>query len=233
MSQIKRVTIYGDSIMNGTVMDDSHNYITIMEEALQRFLHLFHVEANNRSHYGMTIEQGRKVLDYDLKKGLACDYALIAFGGNDCNFKWNEISERPGDVHFPRTLPERFVETLCGMVKDIRSAGVTPVLMSLPPIDAEKYLAFLGRRGNDCANLLQWLGDVQMIYRFHESYSRAIERLSIETGAKLVDVRAYFLDKHNFRELICDDGIHPNREGHKLLFAAFSDFASSLLPQPA
>lgn len=232
MQTIRHATIYGDSIMNGTVMDTSHNYITIMGETLKRFFSLFQIEANNRSHYGMTITQGQKVLSYDLKKGLSSEYALVEFGGNDCNFKWDEISKRPCDIHLPRTPLDQFQQVLRDMVVDLKANNIKPVLMSLPPIDAEKYLAFLGRRGNDCKNILKWLGDVHMIYRFHESYSHAIEKLAAETNTLIVDVRNYFLDKHNFKNLICEDGIHPNEEGHKLIFAAFSDFAAARRAQP-
>lgn len=230
MHKPNTAVIYGDSIMNGTVMDRSSNYISIMAENLAKFCRLFHFETSNRSRYGLTVEQGRKALTYDLNKGLDTQFALIEFGGNDCNYRWREVSERPDDLHLPRTPLKRFEEVLTGMVADIKAVGIHPVLMSLPPIDAEKYLAYLGKMGNDCKNILRWLGDVHMIYRFHESYSRAVGRIAAETGTLIVDVRNYFLDKHNFRDLICEDGIHPNEEGHKLIFRAFEDFTASTLP---
>lgn len=230
MSTPNTAIIYGDSIMNGTVMDTGANYITIMAENLARFCRQFHFQTDNRARYGLTIEQGRKALTYDLKKGVKSQFVLVEFGGNDCNFRWREVSERPEDEHLPRTQLERFQDVLRSMVADVRQAGSHPVLMSLPPIDAEKYLAFLGKIGNNCKNILRWLGDVHMIYRFHESYSRAVEKIAIETGSLLVDVRKYFLDKHNFKSLICEDGIHPNAEGHKLIFEAFGDFVSENLP---
>lgn len=99
--------------------------------------------------------------------------------------------------------------------------------MTLPPIDAERYLAFLGRNGNDPKQILRWLGDVQRIYRFHESYSNAIVRIAEETGCPLVDVRSYFLDQPRFRDLICIDGVHPSEAGYKLIFQAFTDFISN------
>ncbi len=224
-----RAVIYGDSIMNGTVLDPTQKYISIMAENLKKFCAAFGIEAKNRSRYGLTVEQGKKMLDYDIQKGLDCDYALVEFGGNDCNYRWSEISQEPTAVHLPRTCLDRFREVYQSMIGELHKAGIRPILMTLPPLDAERYLAYLGCVGNDCKRILSWLGDVNMIYRFHEYYSNAVEKIAQKTGALLVDVRAYFLDKHNFRDLICEDGVHPNEEGHKLLFRAFEDFVRAEL----
>ena len=64
-----------------------------------------------------------------------------------------------------------------------------------------------------------------MIYRFQELYSQAAEKVARDTGTLLIDVRSVFLDKHNFRELICEDGIHPSEEGHRLIRNTFREFA--------
>ena len=38
--------------------------------------------------------------------------------------------------------------------------------MSLPPLDAQRYLNFIGRLGNDTTRILHWLGNVNRIYRY-------------------------------------------------------------------
>jgi hypothetical protein len=41
-------------------------------------------------------------------------------------------------------------------------------------------------------NILKWLGSINTIYRFQESYSRMIEKIAAETKTRLVDIRTLF-----------------------------------------
>ena len=224
-----KAVIYGDSVMKGTVMDKAYRYRAIMAENLKRFGERFRIDTDNRARFGVTVSKGYSLLKRDLSEGLQSDYALIEFGGNDCSFRWNEVSIRPDTDHEPLTRIEEFRRLYREMLKDLLAAGVKPILMTLPPIDAERYLSFLDRNGNDGQQILKWLGDVHLIYRFHESYSNAIARIAEDTATPIVDVRGYFLDKHNFRDLMCIDGIHPNEAGHMLVYQAFEDFARKKL----
>ena len=225
----RKVIIYGDSVMKGTVLDKAYRYRTVMAENLKKFGRMFNIDAENRARFGVTATGGLSLVKRDLEAGIDADYALLEFGGNDCNFRWNEISVNPDKKHEPITKMEDFIGAYRAMIGVLRGAGVTPVLMTLPPIDAERYLAFLGRNGNDAKRILTWLGDAQMIYRYHEAYSSAVAKLAEEVNAPLVDARGYFLYKRNFRDIMCIDGIHPNEEGYMLVYKAFEDFAGMKL----
>lgn len=223
--------IYGDSLMKGTVFDSTTNHYraTIMP-LLERISKKFRMALNNRSRFGFTIKRGRSILDRDLKKGMnSCNFALIEYGGNDCDFDWHAISENPEGEFFPKTSLDDFVGTLKNMAVDLKSAGVTPVLMTLPPIVPERYLEFIVSHGADRENVLKWLGDVNMIYRYHEMYSNAIMKLAYNLKLHLVDVRSYFLDKHNFKGLMSVDGIHANENGYALMCTAFEEHMSAHL----
>ena len=63
-----------------------------------------------------------------------------------------------------------------------------------------------------------------MIYRYQELYSAAIMKLALRRRFPVVDVRSYFLDKHNYGELISYDGIHPSEAGYALIHRAFDDY---------
>ena len=89
------------------------------------------------------------------------------------------------------------------------------MLTSLVPIDATKYMNFISR-GLSYDNILSWLGDVNMLYRWHEGYNRAVEQLADVCSLPLFDLRGEFLYTHAFKSLICDDGIHPTAEGHRM-----------------
>lgn len=66
-----------------------------------------------------------------------------------------------------------------------------------------------------------------MIYRFQELYSDTVVRIAHETNTMLVDVRSSFLNKRNFSELLCEDGIHPTEQGYNLIKQTFFEFASN------
>ena len=90
--------------------------------------------------------------------------------------------------------------------------------MSLPPLDAQRYLDFIGRLGSDTGRILRWLGDVQMIYRYQEMYSAAVSQLAARLDLPLIDVRSRFLARRDYTELIARDGIHLTQTGYELIY---------------
>ena len=66
-----------------------------------------------------------------------------------------------------------------------------------------------------------------MLYRWHESYNRAVESVAESTGSRLLNVREAFLTRHDYKKLIGIDGIHPTEEGYAVLDQVFASY----LPQ--
>jgi len=228
MQNKTEIRIYGDSIMMGTVIDENNRYRATIAEDLKVLEDKYSITLGNRAKFGMTVDKGLSRIEKDLENGMSCSYALVEFGGNDCNFRWSEVAEHPEEEHFPATPRRQFEELLISAVEMLKAKCITPVLMTLPPIDAERYLAFIAKAGNNCSHILSWLGDVQMIYRFQELYSSAVTKLAYETGCPYVDLRAAFLDKHNYADLLCADGIHPNEAGHALIAQTFANAAETV-----
>lgn len=228
------VCIYGDSIMRGTVPVAFSKYKFTIGEYLDRLAERFPMKILNRARFGAPVTKGAALLKQDLERNIAAKYALLEFGGNDCNFDWAEVSAAPEEEHYPKTSLEDFTNTLASMADALLQAGSQPVLMTLPPIDAEKYLDTICA-SSDCRreNILHWLGDTQMIYRFQELYSNAISKLAARKGLPLVDVRSLFLSKRNYKQLISEDGIHPSREGYSIICSAFTQRLASLAPADA
>lgn len=223
MAESSVVSIYGDSIMRGTVIDESSRYHSTIGGWLRHLGDSFGLTFTNRAHFGITVQKGQQLLERDLKKGLDSDYVLLEFGGNDCSFNWEEVAADPTQDHQPATDPGEFGQRLMVMALQVKQSGATPVLMTLPPLDAERHLDFISREGGR-DGILAWLGDVHMIYRFHELYSNAICQVAEVTRSLLVDVRSAFLDKHNLRQLVGDDGVHPSPQGYQLICRVFDDF---------
>lgn len=213
-----KLQIYGDSIMKAVVVDENYKYHSVSRGLLENLQLQTGVEAVNRAHFGYTTEKGQAVLRRDLENGLSCQAALLEFGGNDCDHNWAEVAADPDGEHLPQTTLQRFLDNLQAMAQALLSAGVQPILMTLPPLDAQRYLDFIGRLGSDKAAVLHWLGDVQMIYRWQEMYSAAIARLAARLGLPLVDVRSRLLSRRDYSQLIARDGIHLTEAGYTLVF---------------
>lgn len=212
-----KVAVYGDSIMRGTVPDENMRYHFRFNDFAADFQTL-PIEIVNRSKFGATSYRGERILKRDVAAGCDYDLALLEYGGNDCNHNWDEVAVHPEQEHLPKVALPGFVATVEKMADLLIQKGVKPVLMNLPPIDAEKYLNFMRQQGLNVENILAWLGDVSMIYRFHEMYSNAVEKLAARKNLLLVDVRSAFLRNHSFKQLISADGMHPSREGYRVIF---------------
>ena len=221
MEQPKRETvmIWGDSLAKGVVWNEArkrHAYskTTAAEIASERL----NIEIINRAKFGCTAPEGLELMEREIEGGARCDTALIEFGGNDCNFDWQAISDRPDDVHSPATPPEEYQKSMRAMVKRLLKQGIRPVLMTLPPIDAERYFRYLIGDKLNRDNILRWLGDVQQIYRYQEMYSLLVEKIAREFSIQLIDLRSRCLAERNFfRDMLCEDGLHLTEEGQRFV----------------
>ena len=218
-----KVQIYGDSIMKAVLVDDNFKYKPMARALLRQLQETTGVEAVSRAHFGYTSTKGQVILQKDLDQGLDCQAALLEFGGNDCDHNWHQVAQAPDREHAPNTPLQTFLDTLRNMAQELLNKGIQPILMTLPPLDAQRYLDFIGRLGSDTNAVLHWLGDVQMIYRWQELYSAAIARLAGQMDLPLADVRSCFLSRRDYSTLIARDGIHLTEPGYQLVFQTFQD----------
>lgn len=229
MKQILRAKIYGDSIMKGTILDAGYRYHAIMNEYLVKLYDRFGIEAENRARFGITVQRGHSILLHDIDEGLDCELALVEFGGNDSDFKWNEISMEPDKEHLPLTSMADFKQNIASMTEELRAQGVQPIMMTLPPIEPNRYLDFVSRNGNSRENILKWLGYVEKIYETHKSYSDAVAKIAQERMVPLVDVRSAFPSGDALGEYMCIDGVHPDKKGYQLIADSFASFFEKAL----
>ena len=219
MSVISKIYVWGDSILNGVVLDEAAGrYRLLKNSAVNAFAQLFHLEVKNHSHFGCTAPKALANLDRTLNSGFDTDMVLLEFRGNDCDFNLAEVSLDPDGEHKPNTSYEDFVEAMQKMIQTLLAKGITPVLMSLPPIDSFRFFDWVTKPENiDADKVLSFIGEKEYIYRHQERYSRAITRLAYENGLPLIDVRDAFLKEKNVNQCLCADGIHPNEKGQKLI----------------
>lgn len=224
MDARRQVTLLGDSILKGIQVDLGNRRYRPQNEIDTAALESeFQLSIHNDAHFGATVRKGSRLLERMLDRGLACDMMVMDFGGNDCDFRWNEIAEDPAGTHLPNVPLEEFVELYRTMLRKVRARGIQPILTNLPPLDSQRFFDWWCG-GLDREAVLRWLGDVGNIYAWQERYSRAVERLAREERVPLVDIRGAFLDHGHLEQILCADGTHPNTEGQQLITQAFRDF---------
>ena len=227
MQKNRVISIFGDSILKGVrMLKGTTRYGTTDDIGLESIARAHDWVLDNRSRFGCTITKGETLLNKLLEKNDPPAAVLLEYGGNDADFHWSEVAARPSDEHLPNTPLPLFTETLTRMVRTLRQNGVKPVLSTLPPISSERYLTWITRDGLSKENILLWLGDANAIYRYQENYSRGIERLAGELDCYLIDLRSAFLNQRVLLPYLCEDGIHPNDAGQRLIHEVLADAAA-------
>lgn len=224
---MERAIIYGDSLLKATVPDAELHYHFHLPEVMAQYPS-DRLEVVNRAKMGATVTKGLSLVEHDVQRGIDARWALVAYGGNDSDFDWEAIAAAPEAEHLPRTVLPEFMEKLHCAVQTLRDAGVQPVLMTLPPIDAQRYFRFVSRRGGG-ESILRWLGDVGRIYRHQELYSDAVASLAMKDGLPLIDVRRQFLPVRDLAQYIAADGIHLTMPGYRCLFDTLAQWVRERL----
>ena len=65
---------------------------------------------------------------------------------------------------------------------------------------------------------MRWLGgSTNTIMSGHELYNLATMKVAQRTGVQWIDVTSGLLKNRDFRTYLCDDGVHPNEQGQRLI----------------
>ncbi|MGI6545902.1 MAG: SGNH/GDSL hydrolase family protein [Fastidiosipilaceae bacterium] len=222
------VKLFGDSIIGRVVQDEPggrYRRLDPLEKIQQDEIRL---DLVNFGKFGYTIGKAKRLIERQLLRDPEFQVILLEYGGNDCNYEWAEVGRRPEQDHQPGTPLKEFHETYVEIISLLKKQGVRPIMMNLPPIDAVKFFDTWIAPDENSAAILDWLGDVQKIYRWHELYSLETEEIARRTNTPLIDVRKPFLGRRDFPTLIGPDGMHPTEKGHTLIVEAVREFISQL-----
>lgn len=216
-----RIAALGDSLTKGVVLDKQNRYSVTDYSFIDILRNELDLRIDNYGKFGCTVSFGSTVIDRHSADITASDYTFIEYGGNDCDFDWLKIAEAPKGEHQARTVLKSFTEQLAGLIEKVRALGSIPVIISLPPILSDTYFSFFSRSMSEEQknNIKEWLGgDVGIISRWHESYNRALFQVASQTRTQIIDVTTPFdTYRGDLTALYCQDGIHPNARGHKLI----------------
>jgi len=214
--QPSAICVWGDSIAKGVVYDESRKRYAILKEHCLRLLEQ-EVQLPIYNHAVMGRTAPECLASMQKEELVPGGIAIIEFGGNDCDLCWADVAKDPAHEHPARASIAQFKESLKGLVDFARKGGMKPVLVSILPIDGERYFKWVSR-GLDQNAILSYLGEPQMMYRWQERYACAVQDVAREENVRLLDFRSEFLCDRQFRHYYCDDGIHPNALGHRKLF---------------
>ena len=229
---MKKAIAFGDSVLKGVIIDSAR---TIANNVRYMFLdsnftsqagQRLGVDIDNYGKFGSTISIGTGIVDRHIHQVGEYDYTFLEYGGNDSDFDWSAIAADPLSNHEPRTPLKLFSEIYTCIVDKVRKSGSKPVMLSLTPLDTEMYFSHFTRNMNQEQkdNVISWLGGTtESITSWHEMYNLEVFKLSNRLGVPLLDITTPFLSCKDFRQYYCEDGIHPNAQGHHLIADAICD----------
>ncbi len=228
--ELKNVCAFGDSVMKGIVVDNENSpeggikYKISNKGFAARCRERLNIEVENFARFGGVVSHGKKLLGRYVDKIKKSDFVLFEYGGNDCDYNWSNIAASPDEEHLPNTPIPQFVNEYSSLIDDVKALGSNPVLLSLPVLDPVRFFKHVTRDIN-AENVLRWLGgSVLAIDRWHERYNMEIFRLGALKKVPVIDITSVFLERKNFSDYICEDGIHPNEHGHALIESAIIDY---------
>lgn len=228
---MKKICLFGDSISKGVIIDALHNKYTMTKNSFANIIAAEQsaLSIQNYSMLGCTIAKGSSLITRHMKDVEDCDVMVLEYGGNDSDHDWAAIAAHPEQAHLPKTPLDEFAGKYLDIIAALKGMNKRILMLNLPPIDPHKYFQWFSR-GLDGSNILGWLGGSdEYIYRFHESYNAQVCDIAADNGIRLLDIRSAFLEKKNYSDYLCDDGIHPNEKGHQLIAEVIEDKLPQLL----
>lgn len=223
---MKKIVALGDSVIKGVIMDregQNSRYSLADKSVVDCCAERLGVEGVNLAKMGCTIEACERILNRFSDRLVGAQYVLLECGGNDSDYDWRAIADSPAEQHLAKTPIAVFESVYERVINKIKELGAIPLVLSLPPMDAQQYFNFFstGWSQDRKDNVLSWLGgSTNTIMSGHELYNLATMRVAQRTGAVWVDVTSELLRERNFRSYLCDDGIHPNERGQRKMAEA-------------
>lgn len=220
---MKNILAFGDSVIKGVSYQNERyhqnpdRFTSLLEERWD-----IHIE--NKGQMGSTILRLEKAMERSEKHLQNPDYdtVFLLYGGNDCDYDWQAISEAPSNTHICKTAPKQFPHEYINGINRLKDMGKQIYLLSLPPIDADKYFRFI-TKGRDAEAIRSWLqGDVSLLMHWHEMYNLFVFQIGRTVEVPVLDISSCFLSRPNYTKFLCDDGIHPNSKGHRLIADAIA-----------
>lgn len=228
MTKNLKITVFGDSIGKGIVTDNGKLEV-LDSSAVALFEKWSGVKIDNRSAYGQSLKRiyERGIIDIYLNSISEEDnnVVVIELGGNDSDYDWRKVALSPKENHDSKTSVKEFSLYYGEIIKKLIKKRVKVVTCSIVPIDSERFFNNVIGNLTDKQKILEFFkGDYNTIHRHQETFNNEILKNSYKYGVSVIDLRRKFLQSNEFCALMCNDGIHPNAEGHSEILESIVEF---------
>ncbi len=212
---LRPIHLFGDSIGKGIMFDESRGRYAIARDRCETQLQSkLGVPVENHARMGATVSEGLR--DLMEAEGIPGSLVAIEFGGNDCDMEWAQIAADPCAYHEAKVPLDKFRKLLSEFVQQVRALGAKPLLVTPPPLIAQRFFQWV-TKNLDADAVLRYVKDVQSIYRWQERYANAVWDVALQTGCIVFDLRDAFLSHKEVADYMSLDGMHPNARGHMLI----------------
>ena len=214
--KFSEIRIWGDSVAKGIFFnEEKQRYALSSSRCTDLLEEKTGVSVYNHAVMGATAADGLKAfLQRPASPNALC---AIEYGGNDCDLDWAYVAQHPEEMVQAREPLANYGETLRQWVEAVRERDMEPVLVTPPPLHAERYFGWVSQNLNAEAILSALHGDVCSIYRWQERYAVTMRNIATQTRCMLWDLRDVFLARLDYPALMCVDGIHPNEAGYRVI----------------
>ena len=221
-----KICILGDSVSRRVLFNAEDSRYVCGKNGFAERLAADGNVVDNMSVFGCTVTKGMQLAQRHQQRLEGADVVLLEFGGNDCDYHWDEIAADPDANHVPNTVMDCYLESYTKLIYMVQACGAEPLVLNLPPIGAQRYFdrfsCKMDQQGKD--NIIRWLGgDVEYIHKWHASYNDQLCALAGSLGIRAADIRRPFYQSGDYNDYLCLDGIHPNEAGQELIYKKLSD----------
>jgi len=130
-------------------------------------------------------------------------FFIFSFGTNDSAFL---IEKNQYAVN-----KDQYIKNIEQVIEEVKVYSSNIIFLTSPPVIEEKA------KGASLVGKSRVNSDIQI---YNESLSAVCEREKID----IIDINKIFLNSENYKDLFIDDGIHPNTNGHILIYSIVKDY---------
>lgn len=224
--------LFSDSIGKGLYFDENLNIQKLKYNVCDLFKTKSNIDITNNSVFGQTLKRldDKKQIDKYLStiNKEVTNTCIIWLGGNDSDYDWSLVSLNPDKFYSSRTNIYEFEDILINTIKKLKDNNVNVILVSILPVDSNRYFNNVLCKKYNGENILKFLkNDLTNLYRHQELFNNCILKCAYSTNTTLIDLRSILLKDNSFLSMLSSDGIHLNESGQDFIYNYLKLFIKS------
>lgn len=197
---MSQIFCFGDSITYGAEDEELSGWVTRLRLKIDKEHHfkdlVYNLGIPGETTDGL-VKRFNKEAELRIREDREVENIFIfAYGANDSAFIKSKNSFRVD--------PDNFKKNLIKIITEAKNFGNKIYIQTVTPIVEESMIYHPNK---DKARTNKWI----------EEYNSKIFELSKEYNIEIIDVNSAFL-KQDYKYLFCKDGLHPNNNGHEIIF---------------